>query len=131
MTNTSRDRNSEKMASRDGSRYVRSNKNDDGKDEDCGKLIEIFQIPSGATKLSLTQSQSSNNLIRKLLKVSGPMKMAGQSSTTKRPSFLGLTTWSLPKPPVEDRPPESGPKWTVSKSQNGSFLKLTSTLIDN
>ena len=29
--------------------------------------MEIFQIPSGATKLSLTQSQSSNNLIRKLL----------------------------------------------------------------
>ena len=77
MTNTSRDRNSEKMASRDGSRYVRSNKNDDGKgkDEDCGKLIEIFQIPSGATKLSLTQSQSSNNLIRKTLKVSCPLNM--------------------------------------------------------
>ena len=75
MTNTSRDRNSEKMASR----YVRSNKNGDkngdGKDEDCGKLMEIFQIPSGATKLSLTQSQSSNNLIRKTLKVSCPLNM--------------------------------------------------------
>ena len=64
VTNPSRDKNSEKMASSRDGRFVRSNK--DEKDEDCGKLMEIFQIPSGATKLSLTQSQSSNNLIRKL-----------------------------------------------------------------
>jgi len=57
--------NSDKVASSRDGRFVRSNK--DEKNEDCGKLMEIFQIPSGATKLSLTQSQSSNNLIRKLL----------------------------------------------------------------
>ena len=110
------------MASRDGSRYVRSNKNDDGKDEDCGKLIEIFQIPSGATKLSLTQSQSSNNLIRKTLKVSGPLKVGGQPFKIDFGSNFGIlaTLWpfcrQLPRSHIEDDPLESGQKWTVIKS---------------
>lgn len=66
-SSSARDKNSigDKVASSRDGRFVRSNKNE--KNEDCGKLMEIFQIPSGATKLSLTQSQSSNNLIRKLL----------------------------------------------------------------
>ena len=65
-SSSTRDKNNgDKVASSRDGRFVRSNK--DEKNEDCGKLMEIFQIPSGATKLSLTQSQSSNNLIRKLL----------------------------------------------------------------
>ena len=117
------------MASRDGSRYVRSNKNDDGKgkDEDCGKLIEIFQIPSGATKLSLTQSQSSNNLIRKSLKVSGPLKMGGQ------PFELGFgSNFGIPvtyDPFVTDFPDRPSRMAHSTQAQSGRSLKGAFTLM--